>query len=88
MNWIPRANVQESVRKVIAGSQDKLSSERLHSIIDSMETVVDSFNERLIMDNRLDQNDQTCQRELESNILHTVLATPESHCSVGQKEPQ
>ena len=71
MNWIPRA-FQESVRKVLAGSRDKLSSERLHSIIDSMETVVDSFNERLIMDNRLDQNDHTCQRAGVKYSTHNI----------------
>ena len=73
MNWIPRANVQESVRKVLAGSRDKLSSERLlHSIIDSMETVVDSFNERLIMDNMFNQNDQTCQRAGVKYSTHSI----------------
>ena len=61
-----------SEKYLLAGSQDKLSSERLHSIIDSMETVVDSFNERLIMDNMLDQNDQTCQRAGVKYSTHSI----------------
>ena len=60
MKWIPRANVDESGAKVAASCQNKLSTNRRHCIIDSMETtVVDSFNERLIMDNRLNENDGT-----------------------------
>lgn len=48
---------RESGRKVAASCQNKLSSNRQHCIIDSM--LVDSFNERLIMDNRLNENDGT-----------------------------
>ena len=47
------------ITKVLAGRQNKLSSDSLfHSIIDAMETVLDSFDERLIISNRLDQNSE------------------------------
>ena len=52
------------IRKVLAGRQNKLSSDGLfHSIIDAMETVPDSFDERLIIGNRLDQNGHTSHSE-------------------------